>query len=68
MIYRTLPLMAFALVAPAIAGAADVILREQASPPGPIVRLGDLAEVTAGEDSFAEVLANRPLFTTPAQG
>jgi flagella basal body P-ring formation protein FlgA len=68
MIHRTLLLTAFSLLAPAIAGAADVILREQAAPLGPIVHLGDLAEVTADADSTAEVLANTPLMTTPAVG
>ena len=68
MIYRTLLLTVFTLIAPAIAGAADVIFRAQATPLGPIVRLGDLADVQASEDSTAEVLANTPLMTTPAPG
>jgi flagella basal body P-ring formation protein FlgA len=68
MIYRTLLSTAIVLVATAFAGAADVIVREQATPLGPIVRLGDVADVQATEASLAEVLANTPLVTTPAQG
>jgi flagella basal body P-ring formation protein FlgA len=68
MSHRTLSITVFILLLPHVGRAAEVVLREQAAPRGPIVRLGDLAEVRVDADSSADVLANAPLMTTPAAG
>jgi flagella basal body P-ring formation protein FlgA len=65
---RNFFLAVLALHAAAAASAADVTLREKAAPRGPIVTLGDLAEVRAEVDSTAKVLADTPLMAAPAPG
>jgi len=47
---------------------ADVVLREQATTVGPIVRLGDIADISAASSSILKGLATTPLVPTPALG
>ncbi|NOY29777.1 MAG: flagellar basal body P-ring formation protein FlgA [Planctomycetes bacterium] len=47
---------------------ADVVLRERATTSGPIVRLGDVADITAASTSTLKNLASTPLVPTPAPG
>ncbi len=52
----------------AFATGADVVLREQATTVGPIVRLGDVADISAASSSMLKRLSTTPLVPTPAQG
>ncbi len=51
-----------------IAFGADVVLREQATTVGPIVRLGDVADISAASSSMLKRLSTTPLVPTPARG
>jgi len=47
---------------------ADVVLREQATVVGPIVRLGDIADISSASSSVLKNLDSTPLIPTPAPG
>ncbi|MCA9231693.1 MAG: flagellar basal body P-ring formation protein FlgA [Planctomycetales bacterium] len=51
-----------------LASAADVAVREHATLTGPIVRLGDVADITAGSAATLKNLASTPLIPAPAPG
>jgi len=59
--------LAFGLSSSYVLGA-DVVLRERATTSGPIVRLGDVADITAASTSILKNLASTPLVPTPAPG
>jgi flagella basal body P-ring formation protein FlgA len=62
-------LIAAALLSTTLAGrAAEIVLREHATPQGPIVRLGDVAEITGAEVGTIEHLAATPLMPAPSAG
>jgi flagella basal body P-ring formation protein FlgA len=63
-----LPLFLAVLLSAATASAAEVVLQEQAAPQSPIVRLGDVARVTAEDSLVARQLADTPLMPAPSQG
>ena len=65
---RTVLFAVLTLLAPRAARAADVVLRAKAAPTGPIIHLGDVADVSGIEASAAEVLAATPLMAAPAPG
>jgi flagella basal body P-ring formation protein FlgA len=48
--------------------AAEIVLREHATPQGPIVRLSDLAEITGADAATIERLAAIPLMPAPSVG
>lgn len=50
------------------ARAAEIVLREHATPQGPIVRLSDLAEITGADAATIEHLAATPLMPAPSVG
>lgn len=58
----------FATLAAVDALAADVLLREQLTPTGPVVRLGDVAEITRATPDEAARLLAMPLMPAPAPG
>ena len=47
---------------------AEVVLREQATVVGPIVRLGDIADISASTKSILKGLSSTPLVPAPAPG
>jgi flagella basal body P-ring formation protein FlgA len=51
-----------------VGSAAEVVLREQATLEGSIVRLGDIADVSADDPGLVEELAAVPLLPAPAAG
>ena len=61
-------LIALAVLAGAarLAGAAELRLRPQCTAGGPVVRLGDVAEIVGGDSKQAETLAAVELFPAPA--
>jgi flagella basal body P-ring formation protein FlgA len=65
---RTLIFSVFVLSAAVHAGAAEIVLREQAAPRGPVVRLGDVADLKADAGKPLDGLANTPLMPAPAPG
>jgi flagella basal body P-ring formation protein FlgA len=50
------------------ANAAEIVLREHATPQGSIVRLSDLAEITGADAATIEHLAATPLMPAPSVG
>ncbi len=63
-------LLACLLVTSIATGAhsAEIILREKATLSGPVVRLGDVADISAQTDSRMHDLATTPLMPAPAPG
>ena len=49
-------------------GAAEIVLRSQVTLKGPVVRLGDVADLSAGTDSRLQELIATPLMPAPAPG
>jgi flagella basal body P-ring formation protein FlgA len=64
---RFIVIVATLLVA-SVAGAADFRLRSEAKPQGPVVRMGDVAEVFAVNQTEAQQLADIELVPAPAAG
>jgi len=60
-------LLAFSLCSSHVLGA-DIVLRERATMTGPIVRLGDVADISAASASILKNLATTPLVPAPAPG
>ena len=50
------------------ANAAEIVLHERATPQGPIVRLGDVAEITGADAATIEHLTATPLMPAPSVG
>ena len=50
------------------AEAAEIVLRQQVTLQGPVVRLGDVADLAAGTDARLQELAATPLLSAPAPG
>ncbi|HUT93172.1 MAG TPA: flagellar basal body P-ring formation chaperone FlgA [Thermoguttaceae bacterium] len=64
----TLAAIGIALFGPAAARAAELQLRPECRCSGPVVTLGDVADVLAADSAEAEVLAAVELFPTPPSG
>ncbi len=47
---------------------ADVVLRKQATPGGPVIRLGDIADISATTSTTVSDLVSTPLLPAPAPG
>jgi len=56
------------VLAPAAASAAEIQVRSRCVPRGPIVTLGDVADISATNVQEGEKLASRELFPAPAAG
>src|SRR5438552_3302718 len=61
-------LLVSANVVPTVLAVTDVVLRERVAPHAPVVRLGDVAEVTASDRQQARQLSALPLMPAPAPG
>lgn len=61
-------LAALLAAASSAAAAGELVLRAHCVPRGPIVRLGDLAEATTGDDATRKQLLDAPLMPAPAPG
>ncbi len=57
-----------ALLAPATSRGADIVLREHATQHGPIIRLGDIADISAATSAEMHDLTHTPLLAAPAPG
>ncbi|MEM8944415.1 MAG: flagellar basal body P-ring formation chaperone FlgA [Planctomycetota bacterium] len=57
-----------ALLTPALGSAAELMLRPEATQQGPIVRLGDVADISASASADVRRLATTPLMPSPAKG
>lgn len=64
----TLIVLLIALLAASSSQAADLVLRERATQQGAIIRLGDLADISASSSTEVAGLANTPLLPSPAAG
>ena len=51
-----------------LAEGADLVLREHATQHGPIIRLGDIADIAASSNTELDALARIPLVPAPAKG
>ena len=65
---KTILLIFASLLPSAIADGAEVMLRERATVSGPVIRLGDVADISASHSAELKNLVTTPLFPTPAPG
>jgi flagella basal body P-ring formation protein FlgA len=66
---RRFPAWLILILAPAaVSAAAEIQVRARCVPRGPIITLGDVAELSAADAQEAEKLASRELFPAPAAG
>jgi flagella basal body P-ring formation protein FlgA len=63
-----LSLSLFLVALPTAAVGVEVCIRESVAPSGSVVRLGDVAELRAGEGEVVSALAAMPLMPAPAAG
>jgi len=56
------------LLTASTASGAELVLRERATMSGPMIRLGDVADISAGTASMLKGLVTTPLLPTPAPG
>jgi len=56
------------LLAPSASQGANIVLRERATQHGPIIRLGDIADIAAATPAEMHDLTSTPLFAAPAPG